>query len=148
MNFLIIRPAAREIVPIEAKELHDVYDAAGLDRLQVDHGLVRRAHDGRSGVGVVVYEWGFRVEAAKQHYFAIYSKLYAGNAVAYGFDEAGDTIDLPLDQIPKVDWFADHHAVEAEIRAGALKRPVIRVDGQLIWQWPEPFRQGENENAI
>jgi hypothetical protein len=147
MNFLIIRPATREVVPIEAKELHDVYDAAGLAHMEVDHGLVRRAHDDKPGVGVVVFEWGFRVEAAKQHYFAIYSKLYAGTAVAYGFDEAGETIDLPFDAMPEVDWFADHHAVEAAIRDGALKRPQLRVDGRLLWQWPEPFTQGENENA-
>jgi hypothetical protein len=147
MNFLIIRPATREVLPIEARELHDVYDAAGLDRMQVDHGLVRRAYDGKPGVSVVVYEWGFGVEAAKQSYFAIGTKLYAGNAVAYGFDEGGDTIDLPLDQMPKVDWFSDQYAIEMAIRAGTLTRPRLAVNGQVFWQWPEPLRENENAKA-
>jgi hypothetical protein len=142
MNFLIIRPERRTIEPIEAKEPYEVYPAAGLDRLKVDHGMVYRPHDGKPGVSLVVHETGMFVPPAEQHYFAIGTKLYAGNAVAYGFDEGGDTVDLPLDQMPRVDWFESHYAVEDAIRNGAIERPRLAVNGVVKWQWPERYHEG------
>jgi hypothetical protein len=139
MKFVIVRPKDRAIEEVEAKEPNEVYQRAGLEHLKVDHGVIGRATDKHSGLAIIVHEHSLFVDPAEQHYFAFGSKLYGGNAILYGFNEAGDTIDvLPAANLRGIiTWFRDCHAVETAIRAGHITRPRVTADGMTLWQWPE-----------
>jgi hypothetical protein len=139
MKFVIIKPAERTVEDVEAAEPHDVFERVGLERLRTDSGIIGRPSEKHAGVGIFVFEFGMFIDPAEQHYFAFGSKLFAGNAVLYGFDEAGETIDvLPAKNIRSIiTWFSDCHAVEHAIRTGQITRPQLVVNGVKEWQWPE-----------
>jgi hypothetical protein len=139
MKYVIVKPSERAIDAVDAKEPHELYERAGLEPLKVDHGIIGRATNKHPGLAIIVHEYSLFVDPAQQHYFAFGSKLFAGNAILYSFDEAGDTIDvLPAANLRGIiTWFRDRHAVEMAIRAGHITRPRLVVDGVTKWQWPE-----------
>jgi hypothetical protein len=84
----------------------------------------------------VVHEFGMFAPAAQQHYCGIAGHLIAGAAVLYGVGDEGETVDLMKSAVPDVDFFLGVNDVENAIHVGKVKRPVIRINGDLIWQWP------------
>jgi hypothetical protein len=133
MQFTIINPKQKSITAVECKDLKTAEGIAGLDK--VDHGVVKR------GVGIVVYEFGLFEPPATQYYFAIDRRLYAGNAVLYGFDEAGETIDM-TDTTCKPVWFDRVAQILFAIRMKAIDRPMLSVNGDVLWKWPDPPPEG------
>jgi hypothetical protein len=120
---------------VEAANLDEAKRAVGLDPRQVDHGVVWR--DLRSGgVSIVVYEFGLFVNQDRQRYFAINNQLFAGTAVLYGFDAAGETVDLR--ELPPVYFFGNAGEVERAIARRQINRPVLAVNDEVLWRWPEP----------
>lgn len=130
LRFLIIDPAQKRCYPVQTKDLSDALALADLKPQTVDHGVVER------GLGIVVYENSLFEPVEQQHYFELNGKLYAGNAVLYGYDKAGNTVDAPYSAAPV--YFQDHIDVENAIVAGIVERPVMAVNGVVFWKWPDP----------
>lgn len=125
-QFLHIDPKARTVKIVEAKEWQDV--SPNLKRTEVDFGTVM------PGVSIIVYEYGLLEGSGP--YFALMGQLYSGDAVLYGYDEAGETIDMPdIPQLFAPEWLADKIEVELAIMAGIVERPVSTVNGAVFWQW-------------
>jgi hypothetical protein len=135
MNFVIVDPKKRSVETADLGDLHSALLQAGLSPGEVDHGAISR------GIGYVVAEFGLYVPPAQQHYCGIAGRLIAGSTVLYGH-EGGETVDLMASAIPDVTFFLGINDVENAIFAGAVKRPVIRVGGALLWQWPQPAPAG------
>jgi hypothetical protein len=136
MKFVTINPKARSIDTVEARELRDALVTAGLDPDKVDHGSLGRH------AGYVVYEFGMFIPPARQSYFSIMNLLIAGNCVLYGVDPTGETIDLMKSQIPTPSWYLGVNDVEHAIIFGKVRRPEMRVNGAIVWQWPQPAPPG------
>lgn len=100
----------------------------------VDHGGIA------PGVGITVYQFGLFVSPAKQRYFAIARQLFAGNAVLYGFDERGESVDLLM--LPQVYFLPGAAAVERSIALGLIQRPQMSVNGEVTWEWPSDPPKG------
>ena len=138
MMFGIIDPERRTYRhQIEAPDVNDALVQAGLTPGKVDHGVLFRLST-RGGIGYVVYEYGMFVPAARQHYFAVGDTLIAGRTVLYEFAENGRTIDLHPDWVIAPRWFSSVEEIEAAIEAGEVRRPQMAVNGEVLWQWPQP----------
>lgn len=81
-------------------------------------------------------------DADKGEYFRLGQNLYAGNAIVFAYDEAGETIDVPervcsglIDHFERLPTRLD---VENAIFIGKVNRPVVTVNGEEVWRWPEP----------
>jgi hypothetical protein len=131
MRYLHIDPTAKTVKPVFAISPHDA--VKGLHSGNVDHGVVYQTTE--RGVGLFVYEYGLC--EGNGPYFELYGNLYSGDAVLYGFDHAGETIDMREDEdfIIKPQWLADKVEVELAIAAGVVERPETRVNGAVIWSW-------------
>jgi hypothetical protein len=154
MKFVILNPDAKSMRVIDVADMQAAKRQAHLDK--VDFGSI--SHD--PGIGIVVYEFGL-CEPGKHKYFALNKQLYAGAAVLFGFDAAGDTIDVPLQpelrEVPinehgrciqtsvlwrpdghgyGINWLADEAAVEMAITAKVVARPTVSINGRLIAEWP------------
>ena len=141
MKFLAIKPREEVAEVIEAKDAHAAYRMVGLDPLKIDHGVALK-HDG-GGLGIVVYEFGLFEPSQEQSYFAIGQRLYAGNALIYNFDHKGATVDFELGRPPVPIWWFDNAAdVEAAITNDTISRPQMLVNGDVIWEWPQPAPPG------
>jgi hypothetical protein len=105
--------------------------------LKVEHGVVvppdYRHHP--IGVAIIVDEFSLFKLPTEQRYFSIGHKLYAGNAILYGYDSAGETRDLPHMLVP---MFMTLLGIEDAIASGQIERPSMSVNGEQIWQWPDP----------
>lgn len=140
MKYVTIDPKTRKIETVEAESLHDAERTIGLDPGQTDHGSLGR--DSGGGIGYVVFEYGLYVPSAEQSYFGIAGRLIAGAAVLYGFDEAGESVDLMKSTIPDVRFYLGINDVEAAIERGEIARPALTINGSAIWEWPAPAPPG------
>src|SRR5215831_669833 len=135
---LIIRAAERKIEPFVVDEVHEAYATAGLPTGKLEHSIVRRPNGDAPGIGIFVDKSALTVHQEKQSYFVLADKLYGGNAVLYGFDETGQTVDAPS---MVVRWYSDQYEVEQALRRGEVQRPVIKNESNdVVWRWPERFR--------
>jgi hypothetical protein len=133
VKFFAIRPADCAVNAIEAAEPSDAYAELGLQVAHVDHGVV--AHSpGLGGIAIVLDELALFAPPGEQRYFSIGNKLYAGNALLYGFDPQGRTCEFAPP--PPVNFYANAEQVERAIHAGLLQRPHTSVNGKVTWQWP------------
>lgn len=138
MKFVIIEPAESRWTYVESKEPWELYAMLGLPcDGGVDHGVVIPAHavPGRLGVAIVVDQFSLYVPPEHQRYFVIGRHLYAGNAVLYGFNEEGMTVDLPM--MPVV-VFITRSGIEEAIQAGQIDRPMMAINDVKLWEWPNP----------
>ena len=129
MQFAIIEPATQAVIPAECNDIRDAMALAGLGH--VDHSVIM------PGLGIALYGFGLLALPAEQSYFAIHGRLYAGNAVLYAFNKAGETVSLLQCGMPDVMFMPDADAVEHNIALGLVERPQITVNGLITWQWPE-----------
>lgn len=132
MKFAVVLPAEKRITVVDVPDLRDAIRRAGLEPGAVDHGHVFR------GLGVVVGEHGLYVPPAEQSYFSISRRLYAGNAVLYATNDAGDTVDYDHGGRWFGEWFDDAAGVEVAVAAGRVERPTLAVGADVVWRWPEP----------
>jgi hypothetical protein len=133
-RFVIVNPRARKIEAVECESVMDAQDIAGLGN--VDHGVIAQ------GLGFVVDEFGLFVPPAQQAYFGLFGKLIAGTAVFYAFDEMGETLSLRASEFPDVRWYLGVNDVEASIAREEIERPIIAVNGMVLWEWPQPAPAG------
>lgn len=124
MKFILIRKGTIE--HSECKDLDEALEKVDLAPGQVDFGNVTRH------LNIVVYEFGLYSEKV-QHYFSIFKQLYVGNAVLFASDDVGNTVDITSD--PPVMFYRDTLMVEEAIKRGAINRPQVSVNGNVIWQW-------------
>jgi hypothetical protein len=140
MRFGIIDPRTTRYEFVETESLDEAKKLAGLDPDKVDHGVIWR--DFRvGGISIVVYEFALYLPAERARYFAIGQSLYVGQAVLYGFDVAGETIDLS--ELPPVFFLRDAAEVERAIATGQITRPIVALNDDVIWRWPEPCWDAE-----
>jgi hypothetical protein len=130
MHFAIINPIKKETVVVDCVSESDAYKIAGLSSARVDHGVIV------PGIGIVIYEFGLFTPPSEQSYFAINGHLYAGVAVLYAFNKEGRTVSLQA--VPPVVFMPNAEAVERSIQLGLVQRPQITVNGETIWEWPQP----------
>jgi hypothetical protein len=102
----------------------------GLKSGEVDMGTLAR------GTGIIVYEYGLFEPKETAKYFSIGPRLYVGNAVLFGVDEDGETISVS--GIPPIRYYDDWQQVDKAINEGDIVRPQIAVNGEVLWQRPEP----------
>jgi len=131
MKFIIVDATKEEIRKVDCGTLHEAEVLAGLVPNEVDHGSIVR------GIGYVVAEFGLFTPVNEQHYFAIEGRLTAGNAVFYGYDFLGKTIDL--EKIPDVVFLYGRAVIERAFEKGLCTRPQMSADGDVFWRWPEPM---------
>lgn len=135
MNFTIIEPGETRIRMIDAREPFELYTQIGLSPGNVDHGVVV------PGIGIVVDGFSLFVPPEHQRYFTIGRRLYGGNAILYGFDGAGETIDilaaLERNMMPPV-IFISVAGIKRAIAADQIDQPIVAVNGLKTWEWPAP----------
>jgi len=146
MQFVIVDPARATVERVEANELTDVYDQAGLRRNSVDHGTIAWSFISSHVLCIVVYEYSLFIPPDKARYFSICNRLFAGGAVLYAADEAGETVDLLVP--PSVMFYRDAAEVERAIQAGNIIRPIKAYNGEVVWQWPEPMDVARDQAAL
>jgi len=129
MRFGVINTVAKSATLQEHKTLWDAGEIVGLRTGNVDFGSITPT------MQIVVYEYGLFTPKEEQCYFAINGRLYGGNAIIFGCNELGETVDL--NYVPSITWFKNAHAVELAIQRGEVNRPEIKVNGKSIWQWPK-----------
>lgn len=137
MRFVTIEPAETRYRVVEADNAQSLYAILGLEGHAVDHGVIEPVHVSRHriGIAIVVDEFSLFVPPEKQRYFVIGDQLYGGNALLYSFDEAGETVDM--DRMPPV-IFVTMAGIEMAIAAGQIKRPILALNDEVFWRWPEP----------
>jgi hypothetical protein len=127
LKFATIQPRYKKIDVVDVPELVDAERAVGLKPGEVDFGTI----NGR--LSIVVYEYSLLAKPSEQSYFAIRGALYAGNAVIFGTDDEGSTVDVgPL---PPVTFFEDAEAVSRAIALGRVERPRVAVNDATLWAW-------------
>jgi hypothetical protein len=139
MRYGLVDPERRKFAVIDCPTIEDAYARVGLTAGETDHGTVCRLDNGGS-IGIVVFQYSFYVEVAKQHYFALGSKLYAGAAVLYQANRYGQTAPYAIANPLAPRWFCNAAEIEEAIREGEITRPQVVMNGNLIWRWPEPRR--------
>jgi hypothetical protein len=70
--------------------------------------------------------------------FQIGRRLFAGNALLFAYEALGNTIDFEQIDNIGVTFFGGAAAVERAIAAGIIDRPTFSVNGETVWQWPQP----------
>jgi hypothetical protein len=93
---------------------------------------------GVGGVQIVVDEFGLYAPVNQQRYFSIGRRLFAGNALLFAYEALGNTIDFEQIDNIGVTFFGGAAAVERAIAAGIIDRPTFSVNGETVWQWPQP----------
>jgi hypothetical protein len=133
MRFVTIDATEMRVELVSARGTQECYKLVGLDPKKVDHGTAA------TGVAIVVHGLGLWENPETTKYFSIGSKLFAGNAVLYGYDAEGETINL--NEKPPVIFYRSHYEVEAAIQRGEIERPCMLINGETIWQWPDKVRR-------
>jgi hypothetical protein len=141
MNFIAIDPRRASVEIVSADELTDVYERVGLDRNQVDHGVLYKFENGES-FNIVVYEAGL-FKGDQGRYFSIGTHLYEGGAVIYAADMMGETVSVR--HKPPVMFYRDVREVEYAIETGEVVRPERSINGEVTWVWPEVRDHHMNE---
>jgi len=133
MLFLAIDPSFHLMRYVECEKFDDAVREAGLPDL-IDHATFG------DHLGIVVADFGMFDDPDKQDYFSVEGNLYAGNALVYAVNDAGETVDIPnLDLTPT--FLHGREEVESMIKQGLVDRPEMTVNGELVWAWPDksPF---------
>lgn len=134
IKYCIVDPALQRTHVAPFASIEDAQRAAGIVG-HVDFGTAARRR------GIIVAEFGLFEPVEMQSYFSIGPNLYAGGAVIFAYDEAGETIDY-TGPLPIVFY---HSAAEVEVAIEAeqrVLRPTMAVNGEVLWQWPQPRPEG------
>jgi len=129
-RYASIEPDAH-LLRIVDKSIFDAVVDAGLNDDGTDHSMVDKH------TGIVFNQYDMYVPPEQQDYFAINGRLYAGNALIYGVDDRGNTVDIvETDRLTPI-FLHGREEVERAIQDGLIARPQLRVNGELIWKWPD-----------
>jgi hypothetical protein len=131
VKFGIVNAAESKAEIVDLPDVQDAILAAGLKRGEVDFGSVSRH------LAFIVFEYGLFTPPEEQSYFGMAGRLVAGNAVLFGVDDAGETVDL--EQLPPIRFFGrGREEAEMAIAMGVVARPQTAINGVVLWQWPDP----------
>jgi hypothetical protein len=136
MKYAIIKcPSTYEMV--EAETFDAAKALAGLKPLQTDIGAIIM------GVSIVVYEFGLYLPAKDQSYFTIGRELYVNSGLLYHWDAEGETRPF-TDRLFRIctPTFMTYDEVEEAIKKGTMNRPTMKLNNEIIWQWPNPKPKG------
>lgn len=142
MRFITVQPKWPNITVLfeQYRDHHLALRSVGLDPLKCDHGIVRVTMNG--GISVIVGEFGLFDPQAEL--WLCCGRMFAGPAILYQFDERGDMVDL--DKLRYGDPIHDFGIVPVNraaamelIEAGTIARPQHRLNGEVMWQWPDPM---------
>lgn len=128
ITFAIVRAADKAVETVRYADVWQAVEQAGLKKGEVDFGSLANHN-----AAIIVYEFGLR-EPDKHKHFSIGPALYAGNAVLFGVDDHGETVDLK--GVPYCVFYDTLQDIEFAIATGRILRPEIRVNGMLISAWP------------
>lgn len=128
MRFGLVNATESTVQTSEFEDLQAAAKALGLRMGAVDFGGLT------PNLNLIVYEFGLFVDPDAQRFFAVGMQLYAGNAVIFQTNDAGDTVDLS-EPLPLIRFFPTAKDVEQAISAGQIRRPQTAVNGQVTWQW-------------
>lgn len=134
-QFVLIEPAERRLSLKPFADLSAALAAVGLHIGEVDFGSLMPDHS------IVVYEFGLFEPPAQQHYFALGKNLYAGNAVVFAEveGESGDVSKECWNLLrSNLHWFGGMQEVEKAIDQEQIIQPSIKVNGEVVWVWPQP----------
>ena len=124
--------------------MDEALKTAGLTPGKVDHGRVWLRPD--MGVGIVVGETSLTDPVDTYKYFSLDGNLFAGPAVCYAYDSAGETIDMCLHDLPPITHYLNSRAVMKSIQRGEVIQPVLAVGEDVLWRWPDPnFAEAQKE---
>lgn len=143
MRYGRIDARAHKLDLIEADLIDTAKRLCGLEPLKTDDGVVWK-EPGIGGVAIIVAEFGLFMPPLNQHYFAFDDRLYAGNALLYGFDDVGETIDFDAPVLgthqerATLRWFESGYDVSKAITRGELIKPQLVLNGSVVWEWPQP----------
>ena len=134
IRFIIIDVRAKTETVMHLQTFEGALKEAGLTLGKIDHGTVKR------GLAIAVDEFGLFVPPGEQRYFAIDGRLYAGNAVLYGYNNEGHTCSIDLNHCRQLlcKWYDFVEEIEAAIATGKVIRPQIGSSNEVLWQWPGP----------
>jgi len=100
MKFYTVDPTRKQFMLVDVPKIEAAMAMVGLKVLEVDHGVVFRDHSGGPSLGIVVYQYSI---AECPDTFMLYGRRFYGNAIVYGFDFEGVSIDVP-DELPEIVW--------------------------------------------
>src|SRR4029077_8228301 len=119
MGFIHIQPEPRTVSMVDVSEHREV-DPFLIAR-GVDHGVVWQDHSTRTGVAIIVYEFGLLEGSGP--YFGLGGKLYSGTPFLYRFDSRGESISFDKNSKSEPLWLPNPTAAEMAIRSGLIERP-------------------------
>jgi len=131
-QFVVIDPAAHLIRMVECEDYKQALAEAGLQSMSVDHGMIDYH------TGIVVADDSLFKPPEQQSYFELNHRLYGGPALLYGTDTVGQTIDVENANGFRPTFYHGRREVEEAIEQDKVECPEIRVNGGLVWRWPEP----------
>jgi hypothetical protein len=134
MKYATIEPAEMRVTKVEAENSHELYERLGLGD-NTDFGVVMSPHLTGIGIGIIVDGFSLFKPPDQQRYFIINRALYGGNAILYGFEENGESVDLAM--VPEV-FFLSLAGVEEAIASGRIQRPFMAINDERFWEWPGP----------
>lgn len=137
MKFLTIDATNRTVQVSNHADLYAAMEAVGLKQGETDFGSVGAQEPAGGGYSIVLYEFGLFSEPATTHYFELGGNLYAGNAVIFRYDRSGETADFPEGTTVIPRFMTGDEAILA-VHDGNVRRPETSIDGDVIWQWPNP----------
>lgn len=131
-RFGLVKATDRKAELADLPDFDAALRAVGLAPGHVDHGSLS------PWLAYAVDEFGLFVPPEEQSYFALPGgALGAGNAVLYAVGDRGETVDLL--QLPPLRFYGRGRLeVERAITRCEVARPVMSVNGVVLWKWPEP----------
>lgn len=141
MKSIIINPDEKTIEMVETGSFEEALKRAGLKSGEVDWSGMGHTKDGRH-ITLMAYEFGLRPEwgpGQEFTYCRIGRQMYAGNLLLFAADHEGENADMKDDELELLrkymEWLPTKEACEAAITAGRLDRPVMSINGKIVWQW-------------
>jgi len=100
MKFYTVDPTRKQFMLVDVPEIEAAMAMVGLNVLEVDSGIVFRDPDGGTSLCIFVYQYSI-TECPDT--FTLYGRKFYGNAVVYGADYRGESVDVP-DELPEIVW--------------------------------------------
>lgn len=142
-QYAVINPSKKTVELVQAEGMDAALMQAGLKSGEVDWGSIGRTTDKRT-ITIVAYEFGLRDDMAgdgwvEPNYTRIGRQMYAGNLLVMAADNMGEDADVTAKDVMTLknhlEWLPTRQDCEDAMSRGAMDRPQMSVNGQVLWQW-------------